>query len=459
MSYKEENDALINSFMERTYYRAMREGPNTKFLNWRNFEIILNYDCNLACRYCYGNRFGNCLCPEGSTNEDDIKKNTDIILDWFFENKFDPKIELFAGDVLVQDIGYWVVNRILDRGRGKLSGPLVIPTNYTFILSDELTNKAENLIQKSKEYNIPMSFSASFDGKYCEENRPFLYMVKNGWEDEKRVWHWEMNDKKDIRDDIYYDKCFSFAKKHGFGFHPMIYSYTIQNWEKNFLWFQEMLKKHNIPWYNIYLLEIRNVEWTLQQTQKFGEFIKFLIKWSYNMVGKNLQNYFDFLFDKRGFNILTSPLTTIGRGIGCSMQSDIYCRVGDLELGICHRTMYDHLNMGNFKVENNRIVGIDVKNPELWLMSRTLNSNTLPYCESCLLRNLCSKGCLGAQFEVTGDIFTPIPTVCRLEHEKIKSMIEAYKEIGIWHDILGRANEDKKRDLMEIEKMMNNGSC
>jgi len=49
------------------------------------------------------------------------------------------------------------------------------------------------------------------------------------------------------------------------GFHPMIYSNKIEYWIDNFLWFQKMFYKYGINPFNVYLLEVRNVEWLPQQ--------------------------------------------------------------------------------------------------------------------------------------------------------------------------------------------------
>jgi hypothetical protein len=44
----------------------------------------------------------------------------------------------------------------------------------------------------------------------------------------------------------------------------------------------------------------------------------------------------------------------------------------------------------------------------------------------------CTLGCLGSQFEANGDEFSPIPTVCQLEHAKMLGLVKGAKEIGIW---------------------------
>jgi len=436
MSYQQENDTLITSLFERTFFESWNANP-PELSNFHRVEFILNYKCNLACKYCYVTHYGDELYPpELYKDEAQVLNNLEMVLDWFIENNYAPEIEVFSGEALIQDIGYKALNMILDKFEGKIKTRIIIPTNYTFILSKTLTKQVETLLNRGKKIGIPIFLSASFDGKYCEANRPFQPGVK------------------DLRDDDYYDKCFAFIKKWGFGFHPMIYSEKIRNWKDNFLWFQEMLKKHNIPWYRIYLLSVRNAEWSIQQTRDFHDFIEFLIKWVYdNPCNKDPKKYLDFLFKKRGFNILNGPLSTVGRGIGCSLQSQLFLRLGDLAIVPCHRTSYEHLILGHLKVEDNKIAGISAKNPELAVTKHSFSAKMFPYCETCLIRELCSFGCLGAQIETTGDLFTPIPTVCRQQHAKIRSMIKTYQELNMLDLILSNLSTEKVyaiKKLVEI---------
>lgn len=437
MNQEQQNTALVNSFLERTYYHGFRNRDDESLGNWQGLEIMWKYKCNLRCLYCYVNRFGDELYPEKHwENDGKLLDNLSVFLDWIVENKFDPRIELFSGEPLVQPSALVAIEMMLHKLQGHARGPIVIPTNCTFILSDSLTEKVENLMLKGKEVGIPIHLSASIDGKYCEGNRPFAANIV------------------DPRDDEYYDKLFAFAKKWDMGFHPMIYSKRIENWIDNFLWFQSMLKKHDIPWFNIYLLEIRNAEWSVEQIRKFGEFIEFLTKWSYRMCGSHPDQYWKFMTNEKGFNILNSPLSTVGRGLGCSLQSTLVVRMGDMAIVPCHRTSYEPFIMGKYKIENNKIVGIDVKSPELWLSTIMLDAQTFPYCEQCMIKETCSHGCLGAQFETTGDLFTPIPTVCALEHEQIWATIRAFRDLGIYEEIVGRLNEKKKTAFKYMRRIL-----
>ncbi|MBA7515072.1 hypothetical protein ES705_07110 [subsurface metagenome] len=434
MTYQEENDKLLNSFLGRTFFKTWRS-QEEGLENFRTLELFLNTKCNLKCSYCYLANFGNELYPLGLQDDKRVLANLRVLLDWLLDRRLAPKLELFSGD----PFSLQALNMILDKFESAESKPksIVIPTNYTFILDENLTRKIESIIERSRKLGMPISLSASIDGKYCEANRPF----RSG--------------KNDPRDDGYYDRVFAFNKKWGFSFHPMIYSGHIDSWQNNFLWFQEMLKKHDIPWSNIYLLEVRNKEWSRDSILGFEEFIKFLIRWTFFAPchGQS-QEFVRFLF-KRGFNILQSPLTTIGRGIGCSIQSTIHVRLGDLAIVPCHRTSYEPFITGHFIVDGGRITGIRADNPELFIGIISLQSRNQPMCELCLIKHLCSGGCLGSQFETTGDLFSPIPSVCQLEHAKIRAMITAYKELRVFDLICDRVNLEKRYALNILEEMLN----
>jgi radical SAM protein with 4Fe4S-binding SPASM domain len=302
---------------------------------------------------------------------------------------------------------------------------------------------------------MPIVLSASIDGKYCEINRPFKAAIESGEPNAMRSFDWKINPNfVDSRGDEFYDKFFTFAAKYNFGFHPMVYSENIEYWRDNFLWFQENFRKHDISWKSLYLLEVRNAEWSLEQCKEFAKFTEFLVMWSWNMCNQSYDNYKEFLFRNKGFNMLSSPLTTIGRGIGCSYQSSVQLRLGDLNIMPCHRTCYPHLMLAKFNVQNNKIAGLNAQSPELWIGSFSTDSNTYPYCEQCGIKNLCTKGCLGAQLESTGDMFTPIPSTCRMEHYKLKGMITAYKRIGIFNELINSLDSRKIESFKYLEGLI-----
>jgi radical SAM protein with 4Fe4S-binding SPASM domain len=359
-------------------------------------------------------------------------ENLDLTLDWLIKRQFAPELEVFSGEPFFGETGFRVLHRILDKFEfvDKKPPSIVIPTNYTFILHDELTQKVEECLEKGKARGIPIILSASIDGKYCEANRPF----RRG---------------NDGRDDAYYDRVFAFNKKWGFSFHPMIYSQHISSWQANFLWFQEMLRKHDIPWSNIYLLEVRNAEWTLSDIEEYGKFIQFLTRWAFDMCQRDKKQFIDFIF-KTGFNTLRSIMSTVGRGLGCSIQSTFHLRLGDLAIVPCHRLSYSPFITGHLEVENHQVVGVKAHNVELYLAIESIDGKNMPFCETCLVRSLCSLCCLGSNFETTGDLFSPIPSVCQLEHHRVKSEIDVLKDLGVLGMFLSKINPEKAQAIEHI---------
>lgn len=431
--YDRENDELLYNFLNR-YIFSHWKNPGSGFKP--RLELFLDKTCNLDCVYCYLQKYDKWIYPKKLNNDPkNIFENAKMLIDWLVQNDYVPEhIEIFSGEPTVNPVFYEIVDYINDAFSGSKRKPskIVVPTNFTFIISDKLTEKVEDLIRRSK---IPVVLSASIDGKYCEKYRPFR-ATKKGL--------------PDPRNDEYYDKVFTFAKKYGFGFHPMVYADCIYQWRKNFLWFQEMFKKFEIPYHSLYLLEVRNPEWRTDQIAEFGRFIYWLTKWSFeNIANGNNKKFLEFLFKYRGFNILSSPFTNISRGLGCSIQMTLFVRLADLAIVPCHRTSYSHLIYGYFEVKDGKISGIRAHNPEMAITIYSLDARNFPYCEKCMIKEFCSHGCLGAQIEFTGDMFIPFPTLCLLQHSKIISLFKAFKDLGIYWDVASYVNREK-RSWMEI---------
>jgi radical SAM protein with 4Fe4S-binding SPASM domain len=384
------------------------------------------------------NKYGDQYFPKGTQSPSTILRNSKMLLEWFAENRYAPALEIFAGDSVTdpvcRKIAHQVYDMALDGKRAATS--LMIPTNFSWIRFDKYVRDVEDIKEKSEYTGIPYSLSASVDGKYMDEcNRPLKSCNK-------------------AYDEEFYNKVFEFSAKHRCGFHPMVYSNNIERWIDNFLWFQDNFEKYGIGWKNLYLLEVRNVEWTEQQTIDYSKFIKFLIHWSYDKCDRDSTKFHDFIKNGRGFNILSSWSATIGRGVGCSIQSNICTRVGDLGIVPCHRLAYKYFDSGRFVVENNKITGVEADNLELWLMIQAYSSKVAGYCEKCRIKSVCHAGCLGAQYEITGDMFAPIPTVCRLFHTKVYTIIETLKEIGELELFLTRLNTVQEMALLEIMETM-----
>lgn len=420
--YQKENSELLNKAFEDIFIKHWR---GEKKINRLGLELIISGYCNLGCKYCYVNNFGHKLFPKEIRNNKKILDNAGKVFDWIIENKFKfDRLEMFSGELFNQKIGYDIMELMLEKysqapdvAKGLL---IMIPTNFTFILDPELEKKVQSLIDRFKIIGARMGLSASFDGLILEsQNRPFKGNI-------------DINVKNIIRNQDYYDRAFAFIAKNGCGLHPMVYSQGIELWKDNFLWFQNMMQRHGIHWTRLYLLQVRNAEWTTEQNNRLKDFIRFLFEWVDDKLNHDKEKIVDFILNG-GFNIMRSTMGTSGRGLSCSIQSGPVIRLADLMLVPCHRTMYKGLEFGKFIVKDGKLTGeLEAINPELFFAINSISYKAFPYCDVCGIKNSCRGGCLGSQLEVIGDPFVPIPTMCAMQHALMAGIIEGATKIGVY---------------------------
>ena len=429
--FDKENTELVEGFLNRTHFEGWKSKyQNTtdiKYLNYRRLELQINANCNLACSYCYYCKFQEELYPLSISKPDKIKENLELTLNWLKSNDMIPAFDVFSGDPLIQDIGVYVVERLINwHIENGYRGEIIIPTNFGWTVNSKRTAKVQELLDLGKNNNVHVGLSCSIDGKFVDEYRPF----KTG----------------KIKDDDYYHEIFTFCAKNSCSFHPMIYSEGIDKWIENFLWFQDMLKKYNIYWERIYLLEVRNANWTDQNIKEFYKVIRFISKWIFDKLdsnGMSNEQKVKYLFKSRMMNLF-GAFSTVGRGLGCSIQSTVQLRLGDLAATLCHRQSYKQLIPWKFIVDDDKITGIEGVNIAPYLAEQTTTYRNFPYCQTCLIKHMCSGGCLGQQFEDNGDMFVPVPTVCALEHAKVAALIDTMKEEGLLSYIYHMVQQEKK---------------
>lgn len=437
--YQRENTELFEFFLENSFYKSWRSevGEPDYFPNYDHLELMVNHKCDLKCKYCYMDKYYKDYFPQGTQSSSKILHNTDILMEWLLANGFTPEIEIFAGDSIGSPVCRQIIHKFQDAaldGR-RASRMIVAPTNFSWGTKKKQREDLELLLEKSEYSGIPIYLSFSVDGKYMEANRPF-------------------KSKKSRYTDEYYDRMFKYMTTYPLsGCHPMVYSEGIEHAIENFLWWQGEFEKYGIDWRQIYYLEVRNEEWTVEQTKHYAEFIKFLVRWAYEKAGST-EDFIHFLYKKRGFNILLSPLVSTGRGMPCSIQSCLCLRMGDLTVVPCHRTAYKFMETATARIEDGKLTGFDAKNTELWYAIQALDNKRYPVCERCTINNVCSGGCLGSQYESTGQLFSPIPTVCRLFHAKIAAIVEVATELGIFSDILRNVSSYKYKDLIRIKNAL-----
>lgn len=415
MTYQEENNILFNSFLEDHFYKRFREGD-------MSIEFIISPKCNLGCKYCYIHKYAHKSFPESIYDTTNIITNVSKLLRWMDKNDFFINIDIFSGEPLAQEIGYEVLDTMLEFYKSKPKErripSIIMPTNFTFLVSEDLTNRIEKLISDFSDIGIKLILSASFDGKYMEQNRPFTKDLDI-----------PLNP---VRDDEYYDKVFLFCKKHAFGFHPMIYAEGIEHWIKNFNWFQEMFDKHDMDWQFLYLLTVRNDNWNVESNRECYKFMRYLVDFVWNKLNGDEEKFREFLQQpSMGFNLLSWPLMRISRGIGCSMQTTLGIRVSDMTHHPCHRLMYKGFEIGRLVDDEENILKYETANAELGLTTYGFSTKMQPMCIKCPINRICVGGCVGSQYESTGDMYTPIESVCKNQFWTLKGIIDGLNSIGM----------------------------
>lgn len=439
--YYEEEKELLKSFLNRTFFKDWdKENKSDKKL-FNNLELQINTKCNLNCSYCYYNNLignGKDLYPVNISKNKDLLKNTDLILEWLDKNSYLPgRIDIFSGEPLNQDVSYEIIEKCIDFYSKHGTGGISVPTNFSFLRDPKKLNKVLDLKENAYKNKVSLGLSASVDGKYMDiHNRKLA-----------------CGDSSKFYDDKFYDDLFSFAKNYGCGFHPMVYYDNIEEWPKNFDWFQDNFAKYGLPWQGIYLLEVRNDGWNRKSINHYIKFYKHVLDFIKNKPEIN-DFITDCVFSKSSNMNLFNNTGKTGRGIGCSLQTTMFLRLGDLTVNPCHRQSYDWFNGFKFHVENDEIVDVDPINTPFYLATFSMESKSKPMCQACLIKNICNGGCNGAQYEVMGDPFTPIPSVCALEHGKVKAQIEWFTENNLFNSFLEKLMENQRQAFIEFKKIM-----
>ena len=112
----------------------------------------------------------------------------------------------------------------------------------SFIWDEDQICKIQNRIYDAQEkYGAEFIFSASIDGKYCDDGRP----QKDG----------------KIKDDAFYERLFLFCQYNQFYFHPMISATNVFSWKENYDWWKEMCHEYNFIFRKAVMpIDVRNDE-------------------------------------------------------------------------------------------------------------------------------------------------------------------------------------------------------
>lgn len=464
MNYQQNENKLLNQYLDSVIFREeytfdfilQNETIFSEQKDGRNLiqgiELIVRPECNQKCEYCYVARYGADLYPfsERLTNEE-ILHNIDLVLDYVFNtrNLYINHWELFAGDLFYDEIFFDICDifakylsqkqKIYPNIFEEFPGLILTPSNFSFIRNPKIKGKLEDYIDYfQKNFNWEVGFSVSTDGKYAVDTREQINL-----------------------DDSFFDECFQWTMKYPkMGMHPIISASNVHNAIKNYDWWKDMSQK----WYADcpeksgdflpYWLEARNDEWTQETIEDFLKLLNHMIddrlqmcdndvnKLAYHlMVGDGKDNTLASLphSDLIWFNTYTrDPL----QNLGCTMSISTVINISNLSLPPCHRLTYPQFNGGFFKVEDDKITEIESFNYSLYLITKNANAKYLPKCSTCVYSAICHKGCFGAQYEASGEIFQPAISVCNLEKQRFDFLVYKYYNLGLFESIKEQKIED-----------------
>lgn len=440
-----ERDELIYTFFDRQFFRKYKNNyPENEY---SKLEIIVTPECNYQCDYCYIFRHGDKLYPSGIRDHNTIINNLKLLLSWIQDNQyFIYDFDIFSGEFFAGQFGLKILDVIYEYAKKrKFCNWIMIPTNFSFINNDVLTEKVEMNIQRFEKLDIKLILSCSIDGKETDEEA--------------------RENSGNFRNDAYYDKVFKFCKKYNFGFHPMISTHFIDHYEETYSWWIKNIKKYfgdEAKYFKPMFLEVRNDDWVGNYLEKFKNFLWFEFEtdlkelYNYN-IEEMTRNLFIVPGTNSNFFSENLKLPLPEPKLSCAIQANPAIRLGDLAIVPCHRTSYDNLIYGYFKVEDNKITGIKEKNLPLALKIYSINPNVShPLCSDCKIKKICMKGCLGSQLETNGELFMPIKSVCNLFFTKLSTLRDIFEYYDMFNIIYKQKDlsTDFKNHVKEVEKIL-----
>lgn len=414
---QEENDILFNQILERLYFSYFRR-PRGKSPHKR-IELYLRSACPSNCYYCYLAKYGKELYPASAQKNELILKNLQSVLNWYIKNKFTCSLEIFSGECIIDGLMFQVwdtIYSIFSKVDLEYRPPrIMMPENCDFAEYPELIEKVQKYINNFFKIGIDLSLSASVDGKYMDDNRTR------------------------VRSKEFYPNLFKFLEKNDFACHPMVSAHGIEKWIENYKWWQSNEVPYKIG-HHLPMLEVRNDDWTPEALEEYSKFLRFIIDWEYkNNYKEDLEAFTYRVFGVDGnpysnydnIRISYTPSDNIG-GLGCTVQTNFFIRLGDLAIVECHRTSYDKFVNGFFRTdENGEIIGLKAENLAYMVACNSYNKKCAPKCCDCIIKNFCGGPCFGANYEASGESFITPESVCKMHKTKMLTLAMVYEKMGV----------------------------
>lgn len=453
---------LLETWISKNYLPGIfNDEKNKEWQLGEGIELIIKPQCNQKCKYCYITQYGDKIYPiETRISDEEILKRIRMILEWIIENKiFIPRYELFAGDLFANNLYYKILDIFIEiytsirkdhlRNINTWQRTLVLlPTNGYVFRFEEQRNKIRKYTKLLREAGLDLGVSWSTDGLYAADARENVLTTSSISQED-------------------YDIIFPFMKELHFGIHAMIAPENIKNSIKNFDWWVEMYEKYHLETITEshdkfpYMLEVRNSYWTDEEIEEFTKLLRHIWDTKLRFNGNSIEKmaYHCFIGDGANDTLHHSNAydpTQLHKAsvldeddLSCNMASLFRINLGDMSLPICHRTTYKEINGGNFEIKDNKIIGL-IPSDGLsgYMQIKLLSPKFYPKCCICDYRDLCIKGCLGAQYEYSGEVLQPIPIVCKLEQAKINTLLELYNSYGVLNE--GLKNNYIPKDFEKV---------
>ena len=455
-----EDKEFLNSFLDCILYEQNEKEliEQAHYFDYHPYfdsiNLIIRPQCNQQCSYCYITQHGNELYPERPSRGETLN-NVDLLLKYLYNKKllFPYNFHLFAGDLFYDDIFFDLMdifakhfenikkkypelfqkNNQFVRNKNQETIRIIIPSNLAFVYThpEKAKRVAEYYHRFLETYNARISFSWSTDGLYAVDNR----------------------EKKTLPQD-YFDKILDFCIELEIGPHPMIAPENIENWKENYDWWLEINEKLNIGTnhfgdFQPMMLEVRNHYWTDKQIDSYLELLDHAMEIRYERCGKDAEKLAYHLFNSYDKDLEKNPLymnqydfltmrwmdekDTFVERQGCTLFQGINLNCTNLSLVLCHRLTYKHLTAAYFVVdkEGKEIIDLVPQNPTIYTAVKSSKAMWYPKCCACPIKNLCLKGCMGANFEYSGEILLAPPQVCKLFKRKFYHLLDLYEKYGV----------------------------
>lgn len=412
-------------------------------------ELIIRPECNQKCEYCYIARYGDELYPkEERASNEVLLKNLDMLLTYIFTTRhtYINHFELFAGDLFYDNI-YFDILDIFYKHLSELykdyptvvktlGGLILTPSNFSFIENDEKVARLESYMEKFKTINWDVGFSISTDGKEMVATR----------------------EQRSLSDE-YFEKLFQWTLRHPrSGFHAIISASNVENMIASYDWWKEQYIEHYFKSgeevryctkdFLPYWLEARNDDWTDESIAKYLEFIDYAFadrlamhnydpeKLAYHLFCGNeeMEGTMAKLGQNDPIRLDVSTNRWNSHEIGCSISHLVCLTLNNFALIPCHRLNYPQFRGGYLTLneEGTSIVDVEAFNMAGLLSTKFCHSDARPKCATCAYVKMCDKGCLGAQFESSGEVFQPVLSVCRLFKAWYNHLILLYYDSGVY---------------------------